>query len=193
MWSLLMTWASSTAWWPQGNQISYMVAHVSKSKCSSKQKNGSYMAFSDLAPEVKWRYFYNILLVLLMKAVANLPRFKEKGHRTTIPKPSGISVKKPVALLYNTIFFNPQAIIFWGSRRIIPVSQMGTSRFREVKESTQPELQIAAHKTHCQAFLTPSFVLAAFPQTTPSPDSRTLFALPLPVGLPALDFLLFWR
>ena len=70
---------------------------------------------------------------------------------------------------------------------------MGTLRFREVKESTQPELQIAAHKTHCQAFLTPSFVLGAFPQTTPSPDSRTLLALPLPVGLPALDFLLFWR
>ena len=137
--------------------------HGSKSRCSSKQQNKSYVAFSDLTTEVMWCHFQSILLVVLIEAVTSLPIVKGKRHNHPPSQPHGRNVSEP--LLYNTLLFNSQTIIFWGSMSIIPILQMGTLRFREAKESKHLHSKAWAPnhtpKTHCLAFMMPSFALDA--------------------------------
>ena len=82
----------------------------SKSRCSSKQQNKSYVAFSDLTTEVMWCHFQSILLVVLIEAVTSLPIVKGKRHNHPPSQPHGRNVSEP--LLYNTLLFNSQTIIF---------------------------------------------------------------------------------
>lgn len=93
-----------------------------------------------------------------------------KGNNHPPSQPHGRNVRD--SLLYNTILFNSQTIIFWGSMNIIPILQMGTLRFREAKESKHLYSKAWAPnhtpKTHCLAFMMPSLALDA-PQNHPQP------------------------
>ena len=159
-----------TAWWPQGSQTSYVVPHGSKSKCSSKQKNRSYMAFSDLATEVMWCHFYSILPVILIEAVSNLPHIQRERTYPPTPPPMG---EGPKNLCFTTLSsLIPKQSSFEEVWVLFPFyrwEHQGSGRLNNENSPTPKlELQITAHKTHCLAFLMPSFILDA-PQNHPQP------------------------
>lgn len=115
-------------------------------------------------------------------SVKPAPHSKRKDI-PTYPTPHGRRAKE--SLLYYTVFFNSQTVIFWRSMSIIPILQMGTSRFREVKQCKQPYSKAWA-PNHCpqdslpgisDAFLYSGCSPKPPPAQTPGPFFPHLFLL----------------